>query len=213
MLCRQCAGKKRRGSAAYVGPSKLKDLSNVDYSDFTIHKTKTSTYRRYKMACVHCGDDRGYKRLEQHDKRCESCRRKALTKHTPLQFRIRENMRHILKLYIKKHGVLKQRAMAELLGYTPKELIKDFQSKFMPGMSWDNYGEWHIDHKIPDSWFNYDSTDSEAFRKCWSLDNLQPKWAYENICTKKALYADINGHNYTSEELKKSFPDLATFLK
>ena len=34
-------------------------------------------------------------------------------------------------------------------------------------MSWDNYGsDWYIDHKIPDS---------------WSLNNLQPMWAKDNL--------------------------------
>ena len=48
-------------------------------------------------------------------------------------------------------------------------------------MSWDNYGEWHIDHIIPVSSFSFDNVDSEDFKKCWSLTNLQPLWSYENI--------------------------------
>lgn len=47
-------------------------------------------------------------------------------------------------------------------------------------MSWENYGEWHIDHIIPDSWFNYSSTEDDEFKKSWSLDNLQPMWGKEN---------------------------------
>lgn len=48
-------------------------------------------------------------------------------------------------------------------------------------MSWDNYGEWHIDHKIPDCKFNYISVNDKEFQKCWALKNLQPLWAIENL--------------------------------
>ena len=49
-------------------------------------------------------------------------------------------------------------------------------------MNWSNHGTyWHIDHIKPKSWFKYESTDDEAFIKCWSLDNLQPLEAQINI--------------------------------
>ena len=47
-------------------------------------------------------------------------------------------------------------------------------------MTWDNYGEWHIDHKKPKSLFDYDSPKDQAFKDCWSLANLQPLWAEDN---------------------------------
>ena len=48
-------------------------------------------------------------------------------------------------------------------------------------MSWDNYGEWHIGHIIPKVFFKYKSTDDIEFKYCWSLDNLQPLWAKDNL--------------------------------
>jgi RNase P protein component len=67
------------------------------------------------------------------------------------------------------------------VGYSIDDLMKDLESKFESGMSWDNIGQWHIDHIIPDSWFNYSSTSDEQFKQCWSLNNLQPLWRLENI--------------------------------
>ena len=69
----------------------------------------------------------------------------------------------------------------DMLGYTVDDLKRHLESKFQPGMTWDNIGQWHIDHIRPDSWFNYSSIDDEEFKKCWALDNLQPLWAKENI--------------------------------
>ena len=47
-------------------------------------------------------------------------------------------------------------------------------------MTWDNHGDWHIDHKIPDSSFTYSKMCDDQFLKSWALDNLQPLWAEEN---------------------------------
>lgn len=52
---------------------------------------------------------------------------------------------------------------------------------FQPGMTWENYGKWHIDHKTPDSWFQYNSINDDGFKKSWALENLQPMWAKDNL--------------------------------
>jgi len=67
------------------------------------------------------------------------------------------------------------------LPYTVDDLIKHLKSKFKDGMSWKNYGKWHIDHIKPDCSFDYKSVEDEEFQKCWALDNLQPLWAIDNF--------------------------------
>jgi 5-methylcytosine-specific restriction endonuclease McrA len=68
-----------------------------------------------------------------------------------------------------------------MLGYSVEELKKHLESKFTIGMSWENMGEWHIDHKMPDSGFVYSSTADDGFKNSWSLENLQPLWAEDNL--------------------------------
>lgn len=65
------------------------------------------------------------------------------------------------------------------LGYSIHHLKEYLESKFLEGMSWDNYGAWHIDHIKPCSLF--DQSDESQFKECWSLSNLQPLWASDNI--------------------------------
>ena len=55
------------------------------------------------------------------------------------------------------------------------------EKQFLSGMTWDNYGDWHIDHIIPKSSFKYASFEDPEFRECWSLSNLRPLWGKENI--------------------------------
>ena len=69
----------------------------------------------------------------------------------------------------------------DLVGYTLEKLMQRLSVNFTKGMNFENYGEWHIDHKKPQSWFKYKTTEEQAFKDCWSLANLQPLWAKENI--------------------------------
>ena len=68
-----------------------------------------------------------------------------------------------------------------LVGYTLDELIIHLEKQFKDGMSWDNYGEWHVDHIIPKSAFNYERPEHIDFKRAWALSNLQPLWGRENV--------------------------------
>ena len=68
----------------------------------------------------------------------------------------------------------------ELVDFTIDGLIAHLESQFQPGMTWDNYGEWHIDHIRPIASFDFTSYEDLEFKECWALDNLQPLWAKDN---------------------------------
>jgi hypothetical protein len=77
----------------------------------------------------------------------------------------------------------------EILGYTVEELMSHLESKFKPWMNWSNFGKhdpnkppvWNIDHIIPVSHFKFQNYNDPEFKKCWSLDNLQPLSGKENL--------------------------------
>jgi len=66
----------------------------------------------------------------------------------------------------------------ELFGASPLQIKAHLESQFTEGMSWDNYGEWHIDHIIPCAFF--DMTKPSHQKVCFNWQNLQPLWAEEN---------------------------------
>lgn len=76
-----------------------------------------------------------------------------------------------------------------LLGYSIKDLKEHLEKYFSEGMTWKkfNHGEIHIDHIIPKCHFNL--KDEKDIKACWSLENLQPLWAKDNIRkSKKIIY-------------------------
>ena len=62
--------------------------------------------------------------------------------------------------------------------YKKNVKLKDFViSQFKNGMSWDNHGDWHIDHIIP---LSLATTEEEMIKLC-HYTNLQPLWAEDNL--------------------------------
>jgi hypothetical protein len=54
-------------------------------------------------------------------------------------------------------------------------------------MTWDNYGTWHIDHRIPCAAFNI--LDPVEQKACFYYKNLQALWARDNVI-KKDKYSE-----------------------
>lgn len=91
-------------------------------------------------------------------------------------FAIRASMRSRTWALLKKAGARKDTS----LGLTASDLRAHLEPMFQPGMTWDNYGKvWHVDHIKPCALFDF--TDPGQVRACFSLSNLQPLWAAENI--------------------------------
>jgi len=78
-------------------------------------------------------------------------------------------------------GTKNGRKWQELVGYSLQDLVTHLEKQFTEGMSWDNYGQWHVDHKVPLAAFSFDSPENPMFRVCWGLANLQPMWATDNM--------------------------------
>jgi len=108
-------------------------------------------------------------------RRCHAKKRKTDINYR-LQLRLRWRLWNAIRGY--KGITAKTR---ELLGCTVDELKTWLESKFQHGMSWDNYGLWHIDHIIPCASFDFGR--KSDVEKCFHFSNLQPSWAKDN-CSK-----------------------------
>ena len=101
---------------------------------------------------------------------------KKLKKDNP-SFKILCNLRIRLNYLVSKE--FKTSKTIDLIGCTLDDLKKHLESQFKEGMNWGNYGEWHVDHIIPCSLFDF-TKKSDQF-ECFHYTNLQPLWAIENL--------------------------------
>ena len=95
-----------------------------------------------------------------------------------LRITVSERIRQALKYHLA--GTYKKKdSTIELLGCSIDELKTHLQNQFKEGMTWQNHGEWHIDHIIPCAAF--DLSKKQDCLKCFNYKNLQPLWAHENL--------------------------------
>ena len=86
---------------------------------------------------------------------------------------LRNRLRDVIKKGFKKSGAL------DLLGCSIDEFKDYMAAQFSEGMSWDNHGEWHIDHIKPCT--SFDLTKEAEQRVCFHYTNMQPLWARDNL--------------------------------
>ena len=98
----------------------------------------------------------------------------------------------ILYSTLKRLGRDKEGHTIDLLGYSAIDLKEHIEKQFTDGMSWDNHGEWHIDHKKPISSFD----EGTPMNIVNDLINLQPLWASDKEINGVKYKGNLNKNKY-----------------
>lgn len=88
--------------------------------------------------------------------------------------RLSHNLRARFHDALKRAMVGKTANTMHFLGADIKTVKNHITQQFVAGMSWENYGEWEIDHILPVA--SFDLTSIEEQLKCFHYTNLQPLW-------------------------------------
>ena len=94
-----------------------------------------------------------------------------------INFKLRCNLSK--RIWNALKGVCKSKNTVLLLGCSIEFLKVYIAFHFSPGMTWNNYGKWHIDHIKPCAKFDLSKPNEQ--RKCFNYTNLQPLWAKDNL--------------------------------
>lgn len=104
-------------------------------------------------------------------------------------FKLVGHLRSRLHTILTQVNLPKTKKMPEYLGCTLPELKVHLEKQFTEGMTWENQGEWHLDHKIPldaagvwnlDKTISIELTEPRVYQLC-HYTNLQPLWGSDNI--------------------------------
>lgn len=126
-------------------------------------------------------------------KLCPVCRKKATSKaahryRTDIAYAISIRLRDCVANALRKRKYRKVGRTEFILGCTFAFARQHIESLFLKGMSWDNVGEWHIDHHIPKDAF--DLRGERQQRLCNNWRNLRPLWAADNLSKRNKLPHD-----------------------
>jgi hypothetical protein len=188
--------RKENGSLQKIKKRKLleKETNTKICSICNFKKPFEDFYKNSSYQCKRCLCKVSKQRMEARDKvNPESIvtrrqRKTAWEKkrcETNISYRIKVRLRGRLNSAI-KHGCKSGSAVRDL-GCTIEELKIYLESKWLPGMNWENHTliGWHIDHIIPLA--SFDLTNREQLLKACHYTNLQPLWAKDNIAKRDKI--------------------------
>lgn len=100
--------------------------------------------------------------------------------------RYKKDVNFTLRMALRKrlNGCLKNKSKrvgsaVRDLGCSIEEFKLYIEKQFTEGMTWKNYGQWHLDHIIPLNIF--DLTDRQQFLKACHYTNIRPLWKKDNL--------------------------------
>lgn len=187
----------RKNNKGYLETNKKYKENNLDFvkklnKDWSIsEKGKDSRKKYYKNNCEKIKEKSAKNRYDNIDVILENEKERRKTDEYK-KYRIQYYKKHksknphvyawrsLLRNTLKRLDTSKSSTTIEMLGYSADDLKFHIESLFKEGMTWDNYGDWHIDHIKPVSLF----VDSDDVSIVNSLENLQPLWATENLSKK-----------------------------
>ena len=175
-FCQRSCG-KRVANNKWVSnnPEKAKETQRVykrtRYNEDPIYRE----YRKqYNNNFWHNCDDAVKEKMEANRKEYQQNRQK-----NDLNFKIRITLTSRIKEAVKKAKTEKCDKSVALLGCSIEHVRYHLEKQFTKGMSWENHGDWHIDHIKPCA--SFDLTDESQQRECFHYSNLQPLWARDNL--------------------------------
>jgi len=116
---------------------------------------------------------------ENPERTRELARIASRRKRATLDGKIMCSLRSRISVMMRRSKTNKNNKTIEYLGCSITQFKKHLKNNFTEGMSFDNYGEWHIDHIKPCS--SFDFMKEPEIKKCFNYRNMQPLWAKDNI--------------------------------
>ena len=92
-------------------------------------------------------------------------------------FAFKIKTRNLIRKAFDRNGFTKRSKSNNILGCSWPEFISHMEKQFKDGMTWQNRGEWHIDHIIPLA----TATCEDDIIRLNHFTNLRPLWAEENL--------------------------------
>ena len=94
--------------------------------------------------------------------------------------RIAQNIRLRNRHIVKRINSVKDETVQKLLGTSRQGFKQHMENLFKSGMTWENHGEWHLDHVKSLDKFKDNLIDEKCINEANHYTNIQPMWAEDN---------------------------------
>jgi len=161
----------------------------MDATEENFNKSKNRTFG-LNYYCRKCQTNNSRKARESKEYRDKEYNQKKERRKNDLLFKLSCNVRCLIKNYIKRVKIVQTKKSSKtitILGCGFLEFKTFIENQFTDGMSWDNYGKWHLDHIIPVS---LGDSEDEVIELCHHT-NYCPLWAKDNLSKNNKLILDL----------------------
>jgi hypothetical protein len=185
-LCRDCYRhehyKKNKKNVLFQ-QKKYREANKEDIAKYQkkyvqIHNEKIKKYKK-KYGQIHKEEKKEYDKIYRQEKKDIKNKKRQERLKKDINFKIAFLLRGRLHMALKSEKLKKTYNTKKLLGCSIEFFKQYIENKFQPGMSWQNYGDWHIDHIIPCAHFLLEDPEQQKF--CFHFSNMQPLWAKVNL--------------------------------
>jgi hypothetical protein len=185
-----------KNNGVVLGPSGRRNIGGKQVADKRWREKNKDSVREYVKTWNEKNKEHRKQYLKEYrEKNIDKIRQNKRDyernrKATDPLYKLISNFRTAIYTVLKESNVDKYGHYFDILQYTPEELIIHLENQFKDDMTWENYGIWHVDHKLPITSFDIQEMGDEEFIRCWCLDNLQPMWGEENIRKSNKILED-----------------------
>ena len=197
----KCEHNKRKTQCKECGGGSICEHNRIKYTCKECGGSQVCEHNRQKSQCKECGGasicehnrqktrckECGGASICEHNRQkthCKECGGVSICEHNRQKTQCKEcdpqgHLAMIVRSRI--HSALqsdKEKHSIEYLGCSIQHFKEHIEKQFVEGMTWDNYGEWHIDHIIP---LKYENPTLEETIERLHWENTQPLWATDNI--------------------------------
>jgi hypothetical protein len=188
-----CFCKNKRSSDGYNWTCKLCVNLTTKSSDFKEKRKK----RYHSKRPIRKYSEKSRVRKSEYDKAYREDNKKKIATQKKLwesnkrndpKYKATRNVRRRINHAL--HGRNKSFRTFELLGCDIDFFMSHIEHQFLDGMSWDNYGQWHIDHIV--ECFRFDLSDPQQQKICFHYSNQRPLWAKDNLTRRRNQQTPIH---------------------
>ena len=170
-ICKICDNKKQKD---YHNNNRNKILlRKKQYRESEMGKLKTSEYRKVYYSINKKIENKRSNDWNKAHREIMKIYNNEYSKEYYKMYPHLKAWRGILHNSLRNLDKKKENTTIELLGYSALDLKNHIEALFTDGMSWANYGEWHIDHIF--GVINFDK--ETPLHVVNALSNLRPMWS------------------------------------
>ena len=167
------------------------DMNNRETCRASVTRWRENNREKCRVATKRWRKNNPDYHKQWYEKNPEKVKLQSKKRNAKPSYKIQKRLKMNFKNWLFKGR--KSARTESLVGCILQVCILWIEAQFLPGMTWENYGAWHIDHMLP--WEHFNLLDEGTHHKVMHYTNLQPLWRRDNEAKGSKIIYDMEWRN------------------